>query len=70
MSRTIKVANADNEPSYVIAEPEQSIDGPYTFYLTNSDPVDHVAAGRFEGPNGESYYVQDQDDIEWLIQLQ
>jgi len=69
MSRTIKVANADNEPSYVIAEPEQSIDGPYKFFLTNSDPVNHVAAGRFEDLNGESYYVQDKDDIEWLTTL-
>jgi hypothetical protein len=70
MSRTIKVANADNEPSYVIAEPEQRIDGPYTFFLTNNDAVQHVAAGHFEGPDGESYYVQDQDDIEWLTRLQ
>lgn len=80
MPRTIKVVNADDEPSYVVvefrevthrplSESEQSHDGPVEFFLTNGDPVNHVAAGRFEDLDGESYYVQDKDDIEWLIKL-
>lgn len=82
MSRSIAVQNADGGDDYVVAEirpvhhrplsgNEAELQGTISFYLSTGQVLNHVSVERFENPmTEESYYVLNDDDIEWLISLQ
>lgn len=80
MSRTINVVDGEGNPDYVVvrfrqvphrpvAGPAQSKDGVPDFFLSNGDSLNLISAERFDDLDGESYYVQDERDIEWLSAL-
>lgn len=80
MSHTINVVDGDGNPDYVVVEfrqvvhrplagPAQSKDGAAEFFLSNGDALNLISAERFDDLDGESYYVQGKDDIDWLAEL-
>lgn len=77
MSRTINVVDGEGNPDYVVVEFRQAVHRPLAgaaqskngaaeFFLSNGDDLNLISAERFDDLDGESYYVQDERDIEWL----
>ncbi|MDL4862790.1 hypothetical protein NPJ88_010625 [Halomonas elongata] len=81
MSRRIAVVNAEGESDSVIADYEEVEHNPLSgqrsggmgsveFSLSStSEPLNLESASRFEDLDGESYYVEEDRDKEWLSQL-
>lgn len=80
MPRTIAVVNESGEGDYVVAEyPEhehaplagqrRNYMGPVDFYLSSGEPLNIQSASRFTDLDEvESYYVEEDQDKEWLLQ--
>lgn len=80
MSRTINVVDGVGNPDYVVVEFRQVVHRPHSgsvqskngaaeFFLSNGDDLNLISADRFDDLDGESYYVQEERDIEWLNAL-